>query len=78
MARNNQAIGDALRAKSSRAAEINQLADTANGHKATRAQREAAAAELKAQLGRRGAAKAVESSLLRAGAKPKGLRGWLS
>jgi hypothetical protein len=78
MARKSTEIGDALREKSARAAEINRLADTANGHKATRAQRETATAELESQLGRRGAAKAVESSLLRAGAKPKGLRGWLS
>jgi hypothetical protein len=78
MARNNKEIGAALRAKSARAAEINRLADTANGHNATRAQRETAQAKLTAELGKRGAAAARESSLLRAGAKPKGLRGWLS
>ncbi len=78
MAKSSREIGAALRAKSARAAEISRLADTANGHQATRSEREAAAAKLTAELGRRGAAKAKESSLLRAGAKPKGPRRWFS
>lgn len=78
MAKSSREIGAALRGKSTRAAEINRLADTANGHKATRSERETARSKLTTELGKRGAANAIESSLLRAGARPKGPRRWFS
>lgn len=62
-----------LKGKAQTSNEINKLATAANGHGVTSVERRKAQAALEQQLGKKGAAKAQETALQRAGAKPKGL-----
>ncbi len=62
-----------LKGKIQRDNEVHALATAANGHGVTSVERRQAQAELEARLGKRGAVKAQEQALQRAGAKPKGL-----
>lgn len=78
MAKTHAQIAARLKAKSTKAIALNELADRANGHQATRAQRAEAEAALVAEVGPWRTARLKESSLQRAGAKPKGLRGFFS
>ena len=64
-----------LKGKTTTSNDVHELANAANGHGVTSVERRKAQAELESRLGAKGAAKAKEQALQRAGAKPKGLRG---
>lgn len=64
-----------LKAKAATNNDVHELANAANGHGVTSAEKRKAQEALERQLGKRGAAKAQEQALQRAGARPKGLRG---
>ncbi|GAA2860350.1 hypothetical protein [Nonomuraea rubra] len=58
------------------AGEASKLARAANGHGVTGAERRKAEETLVRTFGKRKAAQLKENELLRAGARPKGLRKW--
>ncbi|MFN2636946.1 MAG: hypothetical protein ABR585_07970 [Gemmatimonadaceae bacterium] len=58
--------------------DIRKLATAANGLGVSRRDRDAAAAQLEKQFGKRGAAQRKEEALQSAGARPKGLRRFFS
>ena len=65
------------KAQAQTAASLRSLAVAANGHEVSRADRDRAQTALVGAVGKRRAKALQETEMLRAGARPKGLRRWL-
>ncbi|WP_084965240.1 hypothetical protein [Thermoactinospora rubra] len=61
------------RQKAKTAGQVRKLAQAANGHGVTRAEKEKANKQLEQMYGKRGAARLKEAELRSAGAQPRGL-----